>query len=312
MRFRTRAFLCCFIPFALLLAGSFWMIQKRVQATVRAGLYTSLVENHKAVAQVLAKSDLQSSRFLNVVGENAALKAGVQLLLTYPDSSDARRTVEDQLRVLCEQMGFALLRVAAPDGTPLVAVLRVAGSVQAIDTTGSPMKRSGLVMLNDVAYQVASVPINQADENIGSLSVGEVFDFSEFATPTVLIHDGKVLKSSVGGMATSEVEAAMSHCGTTAECTVRLGGVNYVSLPMQNISFGDGYLLRSLQNLDLALGSGAETAGGCFRQCRAGSVSDCGDCERGVGGIDCAADRDGGGAPERGGENGRSDGVPPG
>ena len=90
MRFRTRAFLCCFVPFALLLAGSFWMIQKMVQATVRDSLRTSLKENHKAVALVLAKSDLQNSRFLKVAGENSALKAGMQLLLDNPHS-DANR-----------------------------------------------------------------------------------------------------------------------------------------------------------------------------------------------------------------------------
>ena len=124
MRFRTRAFLCCFVPFALLLAGSFWMIQTMVQSTVRDGLRTSLLENHQAVALVLSKSDLQSSRFLKVVGENAALKAGVQLLLTYRENAEARRTVEDQLPELCEQMGFAFLMVSGPDATPLAGVLR--------------------------------------------------------------------------------------------------------------------------------------------------------------------------------------------
>ena len=127
------------------------MIQKQVQSTVRNGLYRSLIENHKAVAQVLSKSDLQSSRFLKVVGENAALKAGVQLLLTYPGNSDARRTVEDQLRELCERMGFALLTVSAPDGTPLAGVLRTAGTVKPLDTATAQVRRSGLVLLNGAA-----------------------------------------------------------------------------------------------------------------------------------------------------------------
>src|ERR1700743_3679497 len=119
MRFRTRAFLCCFIPFALLLACSFWMIQRMVQSTVRDGLRSSLRDNQKAVAQVRSKSDLQSSRFLKVVGENSALKAGVQLLLSNPNNVEARQTVEDQLHELCERMGFALFMVSRPDGSPL-------------------------------------------------------------------------------------------------------------------------------------------------------------------------------------------------
>ncbi len=259
MRFRTRAFLCCFIPFALLLAGSFWTIQRLVQSTVRGGLRTSLLENHEAVARVRAKSDLQSSQFLKVVGENAALKAGMQLLLTYPNNPDARRTVEDQLRELCEHMGFALLMVSPPAGSaaahgePIAAVLRTNGSVHPFDTSSTMVSRSGLLLLNGLVYQIASVPIDQADENIGTLSVGEVFDFAEFTTPTVLFHNGHVLKSSIAGVDLPEVEAAMSHCKGASECSVSLQGTNYISLPLQNISFGDGYILRSLQNLDSAV-----------------------------------------------------------
>jgi HD-GYP domain-containing protein (c-di-GMP phosphodiesterase class II) len=253
MRFRTRAFLCCFVPFALLLAGSFRMIQNLVELTVREGLRTSLKENHKSLALVLSKSDLQNSRFLKIAGENAGLKAGVQLLLSNPRNIEARATVEDQLRELCERMGFAMLMVSGPDGPPLAGVLRVAGTVRPLDTASMTSNRSGLMLLDGLAYQVASEPIDQADENIGMLSVGEVFDFSEFTTPTVLLHNGHVLKSSIGGVGLPEVEAAMSHCLGTNECNVHLRGANYISLPMQSISFGDGNLLRSLQNLDSAV-----------------------------------------------------------
>ena len=109
------------------------------------------------------------------------------------------------------------------------------------------------MQMNGLAYQVASVPIDQGAENLAMLSVGEVFDFSEFTTPTVLLHDGHVLKSSIGGISLPEVEAAMSHCQGRAECNVQLRGVNYISLPMQNIPLGDGYVLRSLQDLDSAV-----------------------------------------------------------
>jgi HD-GYP domain-containing protein (c-di-GMP phosphodiesterase class II) len=237
----------------MLLAGSFWIIQRQVQMRVSDGLVESLRQNHQAVAQVIRKSDLQSSRFLKVVGENAALKAGVRLLLSYPENSEARLTVEDQLRELCEHMGFALLIVSGRDDVPLAGVFRADGTVTPLDMANVTVSRKGLMLLNGLVYQVASVPIDQADENIGTLSVGEVFDFSEFTTPTVLLHDGHVLKSSIGGTGLPEVEAAMSHCCGTDECTVHLRGVNYISLPMQSISFGDGYLLRSLQNLDSAV-----------------------------------------------------------
>lgn len=264
MRFRTRAFLCCFAPFALLLAGSFWMIQKLVQSTVRDGLRTSLLENNKAVARMRSKTDLQNSQFLSVVGENAALKAGMQLLLANPENADARRTVEDQLRELCEHMGFALMVVSGPPlpgsprsqdnaAAPMAGVLRSDGAVKPLDMASLKLARSGLTLLNGMPYQIASVPIDQADENLGTLSVGEVFDFSVFNTPTVLLHNGHVLQSGVGGMGLPEVQAAISHCPGAGECEVRLGGVNYISLIVQSIALGDGFMLRSLQNLDAAV-----------------------------------------------------------
>ncbi len=259
MRFRTRAFLYCFVPFALLLAGSFWMIQTLVQNRVRDGLRTSLLNNNKAVARVLAKSDLQNSQFLRVVGENAALKAGIQLLLAYPENADARRTVEDQLRELCDHMGFSLLVVSGPpppggDKTagPLAGVYRSTGNLKPLDIASLTLPRSGMTMLNGLPYRIASVPIDQADENIGTLSVGEVFDFSVFTVPTVLLHDGHVLQSDIDGLGRGEMEAAMSHC-RAEECDVRLHGVSYIALTMQGIALGDGYVLRNLQNLDVAV-----------------------------------------------------------
>jgi putative nucleotidyltransferase with HDIG domain len=253
MRFRTRAFVCCFVPFALLLAASFWTIQGRVLATVRDGLRRNLLDNHKEVALVLSKSDLRSSRFLRVVGENAALKAGVQLLLTYPNNAEARRTVEDQLHELCDRMGFAMLMVSGSDGAPLAGVMRRGKQSGPLDTASVKVSRSGLTLLDGVAYQVASVPLDQAGENLGTLAVGEVFDFSQFTRPTVLLRDGAIVESSMADVAPAEAQAAMSGCRGMAECDVRLRGVHYISLPMQSISFGDGYVLRSLQDLDSAV-----------------------------------------------------------
>ncbi|MDP9171630.1 MAG: hypothetical protein M3N54_13515, partial [Acidobacteriota bacterium] len=93
MRFRTRVFLLSFVPFAVLLSVSFFATQRMVQSTVEEGLRSSLRANHAAVARARSRSDLQNSRFLSVAGENAALKAGMQLLLSERGSKAARYTV---------------------------------------------------------------------------------------------------------------------------------------------------------------------------------------------------------------------------
>ncbi|MGA2716504.1 MAG: HD domain-containing phosphohydrolase [Bryobacteraceae bacterium] len=253
MRFRTRAFLLCFIPFALLLAGSFWATQKLVQTTVQDGLRSSLRENQLSIARLRSRTDLQNSRFLRVVGENAALKAGLQLLQSNPTSPSAKETVEDQLRELCVQMGFDYLAVSDPEGTALAAVIRTDAGVTPLSPLPERSTQRGLTMQGDTVYQIASVPIDQAEENIAELSVGERFNLSEFNTPAVLLGEGKVLKSSIPGIPLSEIETALKACHSQDECDVRLGGQGYMSLPLQ-ISFGDGYAVRSLQNVDAASG----------------------------------------------------------
>jgi HD-GYP domain-containing protein (c-di-GMP phosphodiesterase class II) len=259
VRFRTRAFLICFVPFAILLAGGFWMIQRFVQSTVRDGVRTSLRENQQAIASVHSKSDLQNSRFLKVVGENAALKGGIQLLVSESGSEAARRTVEDQLRELGEHMGFDLLRVSAPNGTPLAGVVRkpeepnTTGQLVPIDNALLEPSSKGLLLIDGRVFQVASVPIDQGEENIGSLSVGEYFDFSEFTTPAVLIHNGKAIESNIPNISLGEIDTALQGCAAQAECDLRLQGANWISLPMPSDSVGEGYLLRSLQNVDTAI-----------------------------------------------------------
>jgi HD-GYP domain-containing protein (c-di-GMP phosphodiesterase class II) len=254
MRFATRTFLFSFVPFVLLLLASFWAMQKLVEHTVRDSLRSSLRQTHASVARVRSNSELQNSRFLKILGENATLKAGLQLLLAAPKSLEARRTVDDQLREICEKLSFDFLLVSDPDGSPLAGVMRVGEQLVGMDIARIRPPQRGFLSVGERAYQVVSTPIDQGDENIGILSVGAPFDFSEFTTPAVLTRHGKVLKSSIPGIAPEEVEAALKNCKDQAECEMRLRGETYISLPMNSIYFGEGYVLRSLQSIDAATG----------------------------------------------------------
>ena len=103
-------------------------------------------------------------------------------------------------------------------------------------------------------YQVTSIPIDQGDRHIATLSVGEHFDFSEFSTPAVLARNGKAMLANIPGASLAEIESALKSCPAQAECEMRLHGEAYLSVPMESIYFGDGYVLRSLQSLDSATG----------------------------------------------------------
>ena len=256
-RIRTRAFLLCFIPFTILLVGSFWIIQWFVQSTVRDGLHASLRKSQVAIAGIHAKGDLQNSRFMKVAGENSALKAGMELLLANAHSDEARRTVEDQLRELGEHMGFDFMLVSAPNGTPLAGVVREAGAKsgpqgQLVPLDPSLLNRSqaGLLLLGGRTFQVASVPVDQNNENIGLLAVGEYFDFSDLTTLVGLVHNGKVVQSNLPQVSRGELEKALAGCAQRSECDLRLQGTSWISLPMQ--SYGGGYTLLSFENVDEA------------------------------------------------------------
>jgi HD-GYP domain-containing protein (c-di-GMP phosphodiesterase class II) len=253
---QTRAFLLCFLPFVILLTCSFWMIQRFVQSTVRDGLHSSLRESQLAIANIHAKGDLQNSRFLKVAGENTALKAGIVLLLANQQSADARRTVEDQLRELGERMGFDFMLVSGPEGRPLAGVARSNGQnprqsqLVPLDVSHLDRDRSGFLVLRGRTFQVASVPVDENDDNIGMLTVGEFFNFSDLTTQVVLVHEGRVMDSNIPGVSLADLERVLAVCHAQAECDFRLNGTSWISLPME--TYGGGYTLLSLDNVDQA------------------------------------------------------------
>ncbi|HEY2471467.1 MAG TPA: HD domain-containing phosphohydrolase [Terracidiphilus sp.] len=224
--------------------------------TVRDGLHSSLRESQIAIANIHAKGDLQNSRFLKVAGENSALKAGIQILHANPESADARRTVEDQLRELGEHMGFDFMLVSAPNGSPLAGVSRYSpskhqhGQLVPLGISHFSVEKTGFLMLDGRTFQVASVPVDLDGENIGLLSVGEFFDFDDLTTLVALVHNGKVVDSNLPGIPESQLERAISVCPEASGCDLRLGGSNWISMPMQ--TYSDGYVLLSFQNVDEA------------------------------------------------------------
>ncbi|HJT88442.1 MAG TPA: HD-GYP domain-containing protein [Bryobacteraceae bacterium] len=254
MRFATRTFLWSFIPFALLLAGSFWNVQKLAQQTVRAGIRSSLRRTHESMGRVRAKDEARNIRFLRIVGDNASLKAGLQLMISEPGDREAQLTVEDQLREMSETMGIDLLAISDSEGHPLAGVTREGGQVTAMDRAAIPATSRRFLLAEGQAYEIASTPINQGDENLGMLSLGERFDLSDFSTPAVLMRGSEVVASSVSGIPSTEVAAALRNCPAKGECDLRLSRGTYLSLPIESTFLGDGFQLRSLQSVDSETG----------------------------------------------------------
>jgi HD-GYP domain-containing protein (c-di-GMP phosphodiesterase class II) len=252
MRFANRTFLLSFGPFALLLLGSFWAVQTLVQHAVRDQLVASLRQTHDSIARMRIKNETRDNRLLRILGENSTLKAGLQLLLASPGSPDARTTVEDQLREMSGTLGFDFLMISDPAGKPLAGVFQIANRIAPLDFSSAHPPLRGLLTLGGAAYQVDSTSIDQGDENLGTLSIGEQLDFSGFITPVVLEHNGEAVESTLPGISAAEVQSSLKGCGQQADCEVRLRGDTYVSASMQSLSLGEGYSIRTFQNLDAA------------------------------------------------------------
>src|SRR5437764_98600 len=128
MRFATRTFLSSFLPFAVLLAASFWAVRASVMATVRDGLRASARDNEIALAREQARNEGRNRKLLEGIGENPSLKAGLQLLATERSASEqARNTVQDQLSEIADSLSFDFMMVSAARGEPLAGVVRYAG-----------------------------------------------------------------------------------------------------------------------------------------------------------------------------------------
>ena len=256
MRFATRAFLWSFLPFAALLAGSFWTVRAAALSAVREALRTSVRDNQVTLARELEQSESRNARILRVAAENPALKAGLQLLATELSARDAaRRTVEDQLSEICDTMGFDFLAVSSPSGEPLAGVLRGRHGFAPVDIGSLRIPAKGFFSAQDEIFRVTSVSISQAQENVGALAVGQRFDLAAVGMPAVLLHGNQVIAMSATGASQSVAQAALATCLPEAECELRIGGESYLSVPLDNArvpASGGEYTLRSLRSLDAA------------------------------------------------------------
>jgi putative nucleotidyltransferase with HDIG domain len=250
--FAVRVFVLSFAPLCALLIGSFWSIQYMVGEQVKNGLRNSLRQSHSFVSRVRANYELQNSRLLTVLAENPSLKAGFELVRLERNNRGAQRTLEDQLHELSESLGFDLMAAADTSDRLQAGVIRTRGQLARMDLDRAPPLTEGAVSFGDFTYVLARIPVNLEHESLGSLFVGRVFDVSEFTTPTVLSHNGKVILSNLPGIQAGEIEGALRECRPQEECEVLLRKETYLCLPLESIHLGDGYVLRSLQSVDAA------------------------------------------------------------
>jgi putative nucleotidyltransferase with HDIG domain len=254
MRFATRTFLTSCVPFAVLLAVSFWAVRSTVLSAVRDGLRASVRENEVALAREQARNETRNRRLLQGVAENPTLKAGLQLLATERTAGEqARNTVQDQLSEIADSLSFDFIMVSSGEAEPLVAVVRDAGGFTPVSAARLRPPEQGFFSADDRLYEVFSVPIHEGGTQVGTLTVGGRFDIGRFGVPAVLMHKDTVVDAGMRDLAPAQIESALAMCPSTADCEVQIQNQAFLSLPLGlTAGGGDGYVLRSLQNVDAA------------------------------------------------------------
>ena len=251
MGLSVRTFLCSFVPLMVLLSTGFWVVERAVASIVHDALRLVLRDNQTSFARVQRRNEQQSKRYLRIIGENASLKAGLQLLLAEPNNVDARRTVEDQLCEISSTSQIDLLFVARPDGSALAGIIQDGKKVLPMTFASIPSPTNGLYMRDNLKYLITSIPIDRG-EIVALLSVGEELDFRAFNTPVVLLHHNKVVESSLPGVSKAELDRMLPTCHSEDDCELRLTKGALVSVA-GNVNLGDGYSFRSLVNLNATL-----------------------------------------------------------
>src|SRR6202000_614382 len=116
-----------------------------------------------------SRTETHNRQVLRAVAENSSLKAGLQLVHDHPRDPIARGTVEDQLTEICSELGFDFLQVFDVDNQPLAGVMRQDGKIVPLAARETQLPAQGYFMLKGVTYQVSSIPVDEGQENLGSL-----------------------------------------------------------------------------------------------------------------------------------------------
>ncbi len=177
---------------------------------------------------------------------------------------DARATLEDQLRELCGTADLDMLLVSTPEGVSIAGVVRDSEDVRPLNLASIRPPLSGFFVNGAEIYQITTVPVDQADESLALLSVGQKLKFADFSMPLVLTRGNELIRSSVPGLDSRELQRSLSKCGAEPECDLKIAGSTFLSLASHNSAASAAWQIRTLVNLDAAQRPAQATIRGVF------------------------------------------------
>ena len=274
-----RAFLFAFVPMVLTLLLCFIVVQKAVEGRIKDRLRASLHETETRISRRDAEHSQQTLRTLYTLTENPSLKAGITLLQQNRDSrlhEQVQETLERQLNEMGNSLGFDLMLLEDSANQPLVGTAGPQRSRVDLKAAAVEFIAPGLLRVHGNLFEVAAIPINLANENLGTLIVGKEFDLQRWNDygSAALIRNGRILLTTLPPGSVSEVEEQVrTRCvSKTAECEIEVGGETFLAMPVRQEMLGRDVQLLSFRSIDSTTRAFSESLAGLFPLIGGGGV----------------------------------------
>jgi putative nucleotidyltransferase with HDIG domain len=264
-RLLTRALVTSFLTVALVLGAVFGVLSLRVRDQVRQSVADNLASAQQVFTKVEARRQQDMRASVAVLAENPTLKAALDTWLTErtgaseQTSQELLATVQREASKIADRVGADVLAVADGSRRVVAAGGKFASSwprgVVIGDAADASSPTDRAVSVGSGMYHVVSVPLQLADEPIGSLELGTALDAGyarELADlsrgQAAILSKGTVLASTVSGPAARDL-AAYSASGGTGARTMTLAGEDWAIQPLSTL--GDVTFL-ALASIDQA------------------------------------------------------------
>ena len=255
----ARTLLLSFLCMCAVLAAGFSVLHTAIKLRIKDGIKENFQRTQRQLDQREAEYNRRNTQLLATLAEDAGLKAAVGLLRersSIISLSQARSTIEDQLREMSGELDYDLLMIIDTQGAVVASVGASLDDSRVYRNLLRNLGRPSLIRVGPTLYSVTAVPINLGPENLGTLAVGKTFDLRSpggFAYATLLDQNGTVASTLPDGLR-GAFDRQVPRCARANDsCEIRLNGQTYLVLGMDHPGVGPDYHLLRLASIDDAM-----------------------------------------------------------
>lgn len=232
-----RVILYVLLPLTILLAGSLWWVELTVRRNTVAEVGTDMTTRERFRQREQAARGRQMLRTLQILSENAGLKAVLTLARDLENTGalkepgvlrELERTLEERLHAVRDMIDADYLAIANSRERTLTRWERRPGGV----------------------YTEQVIPINLGSENLGRLVIGREVDLTVLSGGghAVLIKAGRVERSTLPELLLAGVNRDWAQPGE-----VVAGAERFLAMPMELKELGGGRRVVRLTSVDAAV-----------------------------------------------------------